>query len=626
LIPVVTPTTFLTGGKDSPVTDAETAANQTAAPFGYATYQGMLKAIDVPAVVSAADISQYINESDKYCVVNGKLLIISGTNLVAFNKIYALTQSVTTTKSIVAAMVTKRPTLLTTQNVSTTRYEVVCGQTQPYVTVEEVYRDLDTSCRTSAARWGDLSSLSHYIVWGTTYDPTRANYDKILRWGFPDEFIGAILTGETPTTSDVVTDVSTPTVLITDDLTVLTGLKFTDAELEELFLLNIPGVKIPYLQSMADTTMAFDALVKPRPRRRTNGTVTGTKTPLVAIQSVNVANILRDDDLSSELTTRGKACARLSARLPTGFPSASLPDLPNLPFDQLPDPAKKIESAFAALSSAISMANRVFDMMVGAMQKTVSGILNKIQNLQSMAENVFKNALIDCLLGAGTAAIGKPEYTGPGGGGGSSIPSLKSLTGGLPIPMSLLATAFKKMSLALDFAITAAFSAMMKTIQKPMCIVTQLLGSIQGIDLGGLTNPCKAAKPDNCPAESTQGVVDASTSMTQQLGQIDSLTGFPTTNPVQTVNESVQQFTGVVQKTMTETTQQVQRGVQAVMQDIQKSVASKLALVEQLDKAIKELFGDVKDTTISVDEANAKQSGCNPPSLGIFTDSVTKYL
>jgi hypothetical protein len=296
--------------------------------------------------------------------------------------------------------------------------------------------------------------------------------------------------------------------------------------------------------------------------------------------------------------------------------------LPNAPFDQLPNPAKKIESAFGAVSAAISTALGMFDRMVDSTLGVTKSLLDKMQNLLSLAENLLKNPLVECLLGVGTAATGSPEF---GSVGGSGVPSITSLTGGLPIPMALLAEAFSKMSKALNNTITAAFAALMSTVSTPLCILQAMMDTLLGLDLGGLTNPCK--KPsDNCPAEDVQGVIDASTTMTASLAAIPSLDGSPTTNTISTQTDTVQAFTGLVQSTVTESKDAVDRGVRQVMEDIQKSLDAKITVLREFEKAIRELFGEASDTATALTEQAGQQGKCGAPTVGPLMDQITAYI
>lgn len=627
---------YLSGGKDRSVTATESAADEVAKVFGNKTYQEFMRGLDIPVIETEADAAAYIQSGDEYVVVNGKLLIVDGTNLIGINKIYEKTgNDLNKTKEILAGMTIAIPTMLTTQNVTRTTYELICGANQPVETVTETFRNIDTNVNTTAAtQGGGLASLHHYVFWPEQVQTSQAAYDKLVRWGIPEDYIGEILSGENAVQEEFLEE-QAPEVYRVDSLTLLGDLLFTDEELEELLQLQADGVKIPHKVSMADRAAAITNMLTRKPATQDNGTTNNVKSPIVAMQAVDLAKVTDDQNLSKELSTRGKACARSTDRLDpanvNGFNIPNLPDLdlPNIPFNQLPDPAKKIESAFGALSNGISFANRIFDLMVGSLTKTVKGIINKVQNASSMVDNVFGNGIAQCLLGTGTANTGAPEIPGVGSGqGGSSIPDISGILGGLPLPMTLLKEAFKSLSIELDETITDAFETMMKTIQIPLCIVQKLLGSLTGFDLGGLLNPCKDATStdESCPPEEVQSVIDASSELTSTLDTIPSLEGAPTTIPQVAVEETVQKFTGTVQETVTSTTDEVTRGIQEVMDEIGQSVDAKIELVEQFDKAIKELFGDARDTKENIDEEAETNTGCFPSPLGLFTDAIEDFI
>jgi hypothetical protein len=636
-IPEVQQTTYLAGGKDRSVTQVESVANQVAEPFGHKDYRDLLRSIDVPVIETAADAAAFLQEDGKYVIVNNKLLLVSGTNLVALNKLWTIVgNNLTTLRTILAQISSGLPTLVSTQNVTTTTYARVCGVLQPITAITEQYRAVNTNTNTLVVKYGStLDSFHHYVFWGETVNPSRVAYERVTKWGMPEEYIGDILSGENPT-EELYLDVPVPTVFTITQLDLLTALKFTNAEITELLNKNVAGVQIPFQVSVADKAVALRNLLSAKPFIRPNGMKSRVKAPIVALQTLSVSQTMDDNNLTKELATRGKACARSSSRM-LAVPDFNIPnlpdlDLPNLPFDKLPDPAKKVESAFGALSAGVSFATKTFDLMLGTLEKTVKGILGKIQSAASLTDNLFGNDLAKCLLGTGTDNTGAPNFSGVGEGlglnGGNSVPSLNSITGGLPIPKSMLKDFFKKMSIELDETITSGLETAMKSLQIPLCIIQSLLSSLSGFDLGGLLNPCKSGKDanDKCPAEDTQAVVDASTELTGALDTIPSLDDLPTTQAVETVNETVNQFTGTIKKTVESTQDAVTRGIKQVMDDISTSVDSKLEMVDKLDKAIKELFGDVKDIKENIDEDDNKSSGCFPAILGSFTDAITDYI
>ena len=634
-VPEAQPFVYLASGKDRSVTQVEDAANKAAEPFGYKDYRTFLRSIDVPVLETEADAIKFVQDDGKYIVVNKKLLLVSGTNLVAFNELWRITgQDLTLLRTILANVMHGLPTLVTTQNTVRTTYETVCGVTQPLTTIIEKYRAVNTNVETLKIKFGgEVASFNHYIFWGEAVDPSRSAYERVAKWGLPEEYLGDIFSGVDPEPQPYL-EIGTPKILVVEQLDLLTVLKFTDAELTELLNKGVDGVQIPYKVSVEDRTQAIGRMLIKKPVFRPNGMKTSVKSPIAAMQAVDLSKTNGSEDLTKELAVRGRACARSSARLAKvpGFNMPDMPDLPNLPFNKLPDPAKKIESAFGALSSGIAFAERMFDKMLGGIEKTVKGILNKVQNASSFVDNVFNNDLTQCLLGVGTGNTGMPNWSGVGEGlglgGGNSIPSVQGITGGMSFAMALLKDVFKKMSIELDETITKAFETLMKLIQIPLCVVQKLINSLAGFDLGGLLNACKDGKDlnNNCPAEDTQAVVDASTELTNVLSTIPSLDDLPTTKAMEEVTESVQQFTGTVKKTVTSTTSAVTRGIQQIMDEISQSIDSKLKLVEQLDKAIKDLFGEARDIKENIDENDANSASCLPPALGLFNDAIADYI
>lgn len=634
--PEAYPTEFLSGGKDGSVKQAETASNQVAEVFGEKDYKTFLNGLDIPVIESKADAEAYLQEGDEYVVVNGKLLIIDGTNLVGLNKLYELyDQDLDKVKSFVADMKSGLPRLITTQNISKTTYDFICGENQPFVTVTETLRDLDTNVVTSKNKWGgDQDSFNHYIFWGVAAKSSQASMQRLLQWGISEDYLGDILTGEDPEDSPS-SEINTPTVFTVESLTLLSDLLFTDDELHSLLQKDVAGIKIPHKTSLNERLKALDKIFTRKPSIRENGMRDATKAPVVAMQAIDAAKVTDDQNLAKELATRGKACARSSNRLDqvADFNIPDLPGtgLPEVPFDRLPDPAKKIESAFGALSNGVSAANRVFDTMVGSLTDTVGGILNKIQSASSLADNLFDNDLAECLLGSGTPNTGVPEFTGVGDISGStgSIPKVEDVFGGLPIPEAALQDAMEKLSAELDETVTDAFESLMKTIQVPLCIVQKLMSEFSGgIDLGGLLNPCKEqdSPDDKCPAEGVQEIIDASSDLTSALSTIPSLADAPTTEAVTTVEEEVQQFIGTIKTTETTTEQDVTRGIQEVMDEISQSIEAKTDMIDQFDKSIREMFSETREKKVSIDEDAKSNSSCFPSVAGLFSDAISEYI
>jgi len=408
-----------------------------------------------------------------------------------------------------------------------------------------------------------------------------------------------------------------------------------------------------------------------------NGMRTKIKKPIVAAQAIDLSKTGNDADLAKELTSRGKACARqqrnmvstkaqvqdpddvweaINSAIDTAgmtgdelqstfdkysspqFTSPNVPglDLPNLPFDALPALSKKIESAYAALSSVASTATKVFDRTIGSLMDIAKGVLNKLQNMMSMTENLLNNDLAECLLGSSTSVSGQPDIPLPGDvsvGGAGSIGGSSGLgsisIGGIPIPMSLLGDALKELSDTLDETLTSAFESIMKTLEKPLCMVNSLMNDLLGsTDLGSDESPCQDGKDPNkdCDPKTVQGIMNDSTSISAVTDTIPHMDLFPKTETKTEVTEEIQNFTGQAIKTAVETTQEITRGVQQVMSDITESLNSKLETISKLDKAIKELFNDVGEASAVSDSATQQTNDCTPPSIGTLTDVISEVI
>jgi hypothetical protein len=267
---------------------------------------------------------------------------------------------------------------------------------------------------------------------------------------------------------------------------------------------------------------------------------------------------------------------------------------------------------------------------------TVKSVLNKLQNLSSLVDNLLNNDLAKCLLGSSTEATGAPEGSpmgapgtgGTGGTGGSSGIDI----GGIPIPTSLLSDALTEMNDLLDETITSGMETMMGIIEKPLCMVQSLMDDILGfnLDLGDLSlNPCKSGKDpnDDCPPEETQQTINDSTELSAEYSRLPQSDLFPKTDIVSTVNESIENFSGQVNKTVTETTQTIDRGIKEIMGNITKSINSATELVAEVTKAIKQLTGeDINEGATALEEQNESSKGCAPVSIGMITDAITSYI
>jgi len=637
--PTIQPQTFLSDGKGSPLSDAETAAHDISKAFGYSTYQDLLKAADVPVVESADDAAKYLrSQNENFVIINGKLLIVEGTNLNGINALYdLLSQDLDKLKSALAHISAngKLPTYITTQNVETTTQELVCGELQTFVTVAENYRSADTPLPLVASQWasGNASVINNYWFWGTEVTATQATRYRVINYGMPEPYVSDILTGVSPE-QDVSSQVLAPTVYLVEEPTLFNRLGLSDAEIKLLLAEKVSGVRIPGSVSFSDREKALDDVTNNDRFILANGLRSALKKPIAAAQAINAKDSLAEDDLAKELATRGKACARQSKNFNTSTPAFPNLDLPNMPTADLPVSAEQIESAFGALSNIINTASGIFDAQIKAVMGAVEGLLNKLSNLSSLAENLLKNDLLQCLLGTDGQGTGLPDIPGVGSGapggialggsGGVGAPTL----GGIPLPTSLLVDALKELSTSLDETITSAFESLMDLIRTPLCQMQNLISSIVGFDLGGVENPCKSGKDldTSCPAGDTQDIINASTEMSSSLSGMNHLADVPTQKTTQQVEQSVQEFSGEVQKTVTTVTNTIDRGVKKVMEDIQKSLDSKLKFLDRIDKAVRELTGEVRETKVAADEQKTATTGCSPPSLGLFTDAISEFL
>jgi hypothetical protein len=625
---------FLEGGKSAPLKDAEEAADSIARPFGHQTYQNLLKELDVPVVDSEEDACSYLNDvDDRYAITNGKLYIVDGENLVGINKLFEVVdEDITELKKTLAIIAGRpeKPTAVITQNVETTVFELVCSEPTPVTTINETFRAVNDRISIVAVRYADgqISALNHYIFWSEAVGTTSQSREFLVGLGYPDIYMPDILSGENPDDSPN-TGVTPPEVFVIPDPELLDKLNLTDDEIVDILTQDIDGVKIPRDVPFEEQSQALQDILDNDQNLLDSGLNSGIKKPLAAMQCIDMPKSMDDTDLSKELLEKGKACARQDKNFDNSSPATSGLDKPNLPSADLPSGAAQIESTFAAISSAVSIANRVFDATIGGLIDVVSGLVNSLSNLLSLADNLFKNDLASCLLGAVGAATGLPVAPGVGSGaatgaGTSSLPT----AGGLSLPKFLLVAALEELSVSLDETITSALETVMGLIRLPICLLQNLINTILGFDLGGLTNPCKEGNDlsDTCPEEDVQEVINASDEISSTLDDIDHLADEATETVVTTVTESIEALTGEVIKTATDTTQEINRGVQKVMEDIQKSVQSKVKFIDKIDQALKALTGDFREQRAIVEEESSGVSDCASPTLGLFMDAVTAFL
>lgn len=631
--------TFLSGGSKATMKNTETAANEIAKIFGKNDYNTLLESIDIPVIQNAEDARKYLNDVDgRYVVINGKLLLVEGTNLVGINKMYEVVGgNLTELRTILAKMQTNSdtPFLLLTQNVEKTRVDYICGNPEQFTTVEIEYRGYNQDVWTVANQYagGNANALNLYVFWSEAPAATQKNYNLLRGWSIPDTYRGDVLVGDSPEQTDRDIFVPAPEVFTVEDPALLDKLNLTDAEVIQLIGAQVDGVIIPQEVSISDRVLSIQNLTKVNFNSLPNGLTTGVDKEIASAQAVNLGDTLDDTGLAKELATRGSACARQSKN----FANESIPDPNfdpvNIPSVDLPDAAKGVESAFGALSSIVNTANRIFDLQWNATVGLFGPLLNKIQNIGSLTDNLFKNALADCLLGTGEKSVGVPEAPELGSGVSPGI-SIPDITGGLPIPTSLLKDALGELSVDLDESLTDSVETVMSLIRTPMCIVQTMMSAINGFKpptLGGLTdalNPCKdgADSKDNCPAEATQDIINASETMTAALDTIPRIEGLPTEAVTEEVEESIQHFTGFVENTTTEVQNEIDRGVKQVMDDIQSTLDAKLEQVDKLREAINKLFGETSEQAQSAEENQKESSGCGSTTVGAFTDSIEDFI
>jgi hypothetical protein len=629
--PSVTSMITLSGGADSPLKDAEVLANVVARQFGHARYQDLMTSLDIPVVESDADAAKYLESTDdRYLIINKKLYLVEGTNLVGLRALYqTVQQDLTKLRKYLTAMQvnTLMPHVVYTESGEFSTTAMLCGKPTEFITLSTrfVAYDVSFTMAEQLSQGKSLTNLTTYVFWINDLQPSVQAYQKLAVWGFPDDYITSALTGDAVNQKDNLQ--VPPVVMVIEDPTLLDRLRLTDSEIQQLLDKDVAGIRAPNPLDQQDKARALDNLTKQDRPYLDSGLRTKLKRPVVALQAVDVSATMNDENLSKELSTRGKGCARTPDKQKVGntsIPNLPKLDLPNLPTSSLPDPAKKVESAFAALSSLISTASKLFDRQVDGVVKTLKSVLNKVMNLMSLTDNLFNNDLIKCLLGTSEAATGAPDVPSPSTPGG--VPSVP--VGGLPLPLAGFKLVFKTLSVSLDKIITSAFETLMKLIQEPLCMIRTLLESIMGIDLKGVTNPCKSGKdPDaKCPKSEVQAIINQSTDMSKQFQQLPQLDSVQTSLSTTTVTDQVQKFSGLAFQTATTTVNAIQRGINDTVNDLITSLNSKTKVMDELFKTIKALIGESSELADQAEVSEQKQQGCGPPALGAFTDAVTKYI
>jgi len=649
--------TFLEGGAGTPVKDAEDTSNTIAKQFGYNTYQQLMTAIDIPVVESAEEAAAYLESTDdEIVIINKKLFLVEGTNLVGIRQLYTLLgNDLQQTKDFLTKMneTPNLPHLFITQNVEVNTYEEVCGEIVATPVIQEQYRAYNQSLQSTADLYtnGDISQLNGYIFWigelGET-QTTISSYNKLYVWGYPDLMLTDILAGETPVLDegDFAGYAQIPVVKVIDDPELFTKFQFTDAEIVELLEKDIDGIAVPDANDPSNKQSKIASIVRDNKEILPNGMRSKVKKSLAAAQAIDLSKTGEDKDLAKEMATRGRGCARQLKNMRTSLESpvsdvlnlatgtiSQVPDylssnlntaqeaLANLPSPELPDVAKKVEAAFGALSSVVTTATGVFDRLIDGMMSLVKPVLNTLQNILSLADNLVNNNLTQCLLGAASAATGSISTPSLGGGSVS--------IGGIPIPMSLLGDALKELSAVLDETITTAFEKMISIIEKPLCMITAIMDDILGIDLEGETNPCKeGTDPNNeCSPDEVQHTINESEELSAVYDTLPQASLFPTEPETTEISEEIEDFTGDVLKTATTTSQEISRGIKEVMEDITKSVESKVDVLNEFDKAIKELLGeDASELSLKIGTTVTTQESCAPVSVGALTDAITQFI
>jgi len=639
-LPSPAPMQNFSGGKGSPLKDAEDAANSIAKVFGASSYTSLMRSLDIPTVENEADAVALLEQLDQdYVIVNKKLFIVDGTNLIGLRQLYnSVGKNMTLFKRILGLMKSdiRFSYYIATENVFSTRNEMICGSITPVSTMSEKYIDINLpiSKMVEKSQAKDIASINNYIYWVGDVNATIYSCTKLEVWGWSGEYLSAIMSGESPTQNEYL-NLQAPIVTVVEDPTLFEVLEFTDAEIIEVLGKDVDGIRIPNVNDPTDKNKGLEKLISNNRRYMSNGMMSTAKKPLVAMQAVDASATGNDQNLSKELATRGKTCARLSKNLPDikipslGGIKVDSPNLPDLPSADLPDVSKKIESSFTALSSMVNSASKLFDAQIDGIVKVAKEMVNKVQNLLSLADNLSQNSIAQCLLGTGKSVTGGLDLPTPGG-----IPTVGGAgagTGGLPLPKSLLTFALKELSVSLDKTITSSFEGIMKLVSYPLCMIQSLMSSLQGfsldVDLSSL-NPCKdGKKPDeSCPPGDVQNAANTSESVTAALNALPQTKLYDPQESITKVTESVQAFTGQVEKSVTSSTNEVRRGISDVMSEITKSLNAKVAFVQEIEKAIKELIGDTKDSADKGEEEEKGASGCLTPSLGAVTDAITSYI
>lgn len=624
--------TKLTGGKGSPLPDSESAATDIARVFGKTSYQDLMTELGIPTLTDTASARAYLESlGEDFVIINGKILLVEGTNLVGIRSLYnALGKDLTLLKQHLSTM-QSRPNLIycvVTQNVMIPTSIFACGEVQTVYTVVEKYVATDKNINYLAKQKNvTVDSLNTYLYWTPVVYVSTQNYQRLTRFGVPTDYNEAIFAG---TDAEVVANqlIQPPKVSTIEDPALLDKIQLTDAEIVELLETTVAGVKLPTDVTVDDLSNLLNLTLNKIKTVLPNGLTNKIKPAIAASQALDLDKIFQDKDRSQELATRGRACAR-QEKFFLDLPG--LPDLPDVPFPNLPNPAKKIESLFGAISSGINAALDVFNSIWNGVKKLLNPILNKIQNLNSLADNLFNNNLAQCALGVGQAVTGFPDLGSggvnptAGGLGGGITPSI----GGIPVPLDLFKKAMTELSSKTNEIITKAFTGVMQAISYPLCMAQTMLSSMTGApETGAETTPCKdGVNPnDTCGAAEVQNIINQSAEMTSAMSGLPQLEGLPTTETATNTVKEVEAFTGRLNEFTVTTSQSITRGISQIVDELTKSLDSKLQLLDKFDAAIRAMGTDTQEVQMTGTANQQKQSGCAPPSVGMFTDVITQLL
>lgn len=630
-LPEVVTGTSLGGGKGSPLTDAEEEANNIARVFGKTSYQDLLRDFDVPVIEDAATAKTFLNgESSDYVIVGDKLLLIEGTNLVAIRALYrALDEDLTKLKSHLTTLEEnlEKFSWVMTRNLSISTTELVCGIPETVVEVKEEYLATNTNIESIANSTNtDLEAINNYIFWSVYINPTTHNHQSLFSLGMPTEYYEAIFSG-VDATQDSALLIQAPKVYLVEDPTLLNQLQLSEAELAELLDNDaVPGIKTEANTSVDELVTVTNNLLNSTRDLLQNGLGNKNKNPIAASQTLDLPSTFQDSNRSKELAARGKACARQSSF----FPEDTTADLPNLSFPELPSGAKQIESMYGAISNAVNASTNVFDSLWKGLTTLLSPVLNKIQNLNSLADNLDNNNLAECGLGVGQPLTGFPQLGGggvnPTGGGlgGGLTPSI----GGIPVPVDQFKKFMTELSGKVNGTLTNAISEIIKTINVPICMAQQLLSTITGASTDTETNPCKEpSDPDEtCPPPDIQEVANESSELSQSLNLLPQLQNETLSSSTTYVSENVEEFTGRLNQFTVTVEESITRGIKTVVDELWKSFDTKLELLDKFDQAVQSMGTDTQETALTGGDTQQTQQSCNPPSVGFFADAITELL